>query len=89
MLLSLIFPFFFFFVKGICPSQKHCLLQPTVCNAYYTMSPKGIHAGLLASTVLKKLAWQLLGFHLPFQRLMETTSKDFYCCYVESLDMLF
>lgn len=86
----MLFSFIIFFLKGIvciCTSQKHRLLQPTVWSACYAMPPKGIRAGPLASTVLKRLAWQLLGVHLPCQRLMETTGRDFYSCYVESLDI--
>lgn len=55
------------------------------------MTPKGIDARLFATVVLRKLAWQLLGVHLPCQWLMETTSRAFYYCLVsvESLGVLF
>lgn len=62
-----------------------------MCIAHYTVLPKGISAGLFASAVPKKLAWQLLGVHLPCQWLMESTSRVFYYCLVPegSLGVLF
>lgn len=60
--------------------QKSMFCSSLLRVAHYAMSPRGIGAGPFASTVPRKLVWQL--HHLPCQWLMETTSRVFHYCLV-------